>query len=171
MKDLSLVYVNPIGKDSSDMYEYEFFFSETPDVVWGEKWHIQCPSACGDMKPDEETYSVIKRLRTEKKLFCAQENSCFSMQDAIDHIIALCFEDINGLPEYPEHRFVVPFGEKYEDVVDQLHIIDLEFEEGNYMTHQNSKSNADEEDPDYEQDDDKEDDDDFDETYPLNLNF
>ena len=134
MNNLSLVYVNPIGKDSNDIYEYEFFFSETPEIVWGEDWHIPCPSACGVMKPEESTYSVIKHLKTEIKLFCAQENSCFSMQDCIDQCIALCFQDINNLEEYPEHRFVVHFGEKYEKVVDQLHILDLDFEENDYVS-------------------------------------
>ena len=38
MGNLKLVYVNPIGKNSSDEYEYEFFFSETPEVVWGEEY-------------------------------------------------------------------------------------------------------------------------------------
>ena len=50
-----------------DLYEYEFYFSETPEIVWGEDWNVACPSACGDLKPDPSTYSVIKRLDTFKK--------------------------------------------------------------------------------------------------------
>ena len=43
--NLFLVYVNPIGKDSNGLYQYEFFFSETPKNVWGEDWDEVCPSA------------------------------------------------------------------------------------------------------------------------------
>ena len=39
-KTLYLIYVNPIGKDSNNTYEYEFFFSETPEIAWGEKKFI-----------------------------------------------------------------------------------------------------------------------------------
>ena len=67
MEDLSLVFVNPIGKNSKDIFEYEFFFSKTPDIVWGENWEVQCPSACDNILPDETTYSKIKHLKTEKK--------------------------------------------------------------------------------------------------------
>ena len=129
MNNLKLVYVKPIGKDSNDIYEYEFFFSETPDIVWAEKWNVQCPSACGDLTPDDTTYSKILHLKTDILLTCAQENSCFSMQDVIDGILALCWQNINQLDEYPELRPVIHFGETYDSITDLLHRLDLEFEE------------------------------------------
>ena len=33
-----LVYVNPIGINSVGWYEYDFYFSETPNIVWGYGW-------------------------------------------------------------------------------------------------------------------------------------
>ena len=63
--ELFLVYINPIGKDSSGLNEYEFFFSETPEIVWGEDWNVACPSACGNLLPDSTTYSHIEILKTE----------------------------------------------------------------------------------------------------------
>lgn len=130
MSLLKLVFVNPIGKSSDDIYEYEFFFSETPDVVWGEDWYIQCPAACENILPVETSYSLIKHLKTEIKLFCAQENTCFSLQDCIDGCLAICFQDINGLEEYPTpYRLVLHFGEDYDDVIAKLSGMGLSFEE------------------------------------------
>ena len=119
--NLKLVYVNPIGKNSSDYYEYEFFFSETPDIVWGQDWNVQSPSSCGDMRPDATTYNLIKRLRTDIPFGCAQNNSCFSLQDMCDHIIACCWEDISDYEEFPEpYRIVFEFGEDYRSVEAKL---------------------------------------------------
>ena len=33
-ENLYLVYIEPIGKNLLDWYEYEFIFSETPDIVF-----------------------------------------------------------------------------------------------------------------------------------------
>jgi hypothetical protein len=128
MGNLKLVYVNPIGKNSSDKYEYEFFFSETPDVVWGEDWNVQSPASCGDMKPESTTYSEVKRLTTEIPFFCAQQNTSFSMADMIDGIIACAFEDISFYDDYPEpYRIVFKFGEDIEEVQEKLNSRNVNF--------------------------------------------
>ena len=121
LENLSLVYVRPIGKNSNDFYEYEFFFSENPETVWGEDWNVICPSACSELTPTSDMYSMVKRLKTIIPLQCAQENSCFSMADVIDGILALCFENINDYTEYPEpYRLVFKFAEPYKEVEDAL---------------------------------------------------
>ena len=120
-KNLKLVYVAPIGKNNNDEYEYDFYFSSTPDIVWGQDWNVCCPSACGDIKPEETTYSNIIRVISPIKFFCAQENSCFSMQDCIDGCIAICFQSLDELETYPEpYRIVFSFGEKIENVREKL---------------------------------------------------
>lgn len=120
-ENLKLVYVNPIGKNSADCFEYEFFFSETPDIVWGQDWNVQSPSSCGDTRPDSTTYHLIKRLRTFIPFTCAQQNSCFSLQDMCDHIIACCWEDISEYDDFPEpYRIVFEFGEDYTSVEAKL---------------------------------------------------
>lgn len=122
-EDLFLVYIEKIGKNLMDWYEYEFIFSENPDIVWGQNWEQMCPCVCGDLRPDKSTYSVVKRLKTQIPLKCAQENSCFSMQDCIDGVIALAWEDISEYEEYPETgRIIFNFAEKYIDVENKLAI-------------------------------------------------
>ena len=114
--NLYLVYVNPVGKDSNDLFEYEFFFSETPENVWGEDWNIACPAACGDTLPDPTTYSEIKTIKTDIPLFCAQQNTCFSLQDCIDGIVCLAFSE-------NENIFTVfNFNENYLEVMKKINI-------------------------------------------------
>lgn len=116
-----LAYVRPVGQNVHGMYEYEFFFTETPETVWGQDWNELCPSACGDIPPDPSTYVEIERLSTMIKFTCAQENSCFSMQDMIDGVICCVSESLDGLEEYPTpFRIVFKFGEKKEKVEDLL---------------------------------------------------
>ncbi len=116
-----LAYVRPVGKNSQGLNEYEFFFTETLDRVWGQDWNELCPSACGDIPPDPSTYNEIDRLATDIKFNCAQENSCFSMQDMIDGILVVCHESLDGMEEYPTpFRLVFKFGETKENVVDLL---------------------------------------------------
>lgn len=119
--NLYLVYIEPIGKNSLDMYEYDFLFSETPDIVWADDWAEQCPSACDNVRPDESMISLTRRLTTIIPFGLAQKNSCFSMQDCVDGIISLAWEDMSEYEEYPEPiRLIFSFGEKYDSVEDKL---------------------------------------------------
>jgi len=114
--NLHLVYINPIGKDSNNLYEYEFFFSETPDIVWGQDWNIACPAACENTLPDPETYSEVKTLKTEIPLFCVQQNTCFSIQDCIDGIICLgYFQTDKGVVKFDFSETIYNVIEKIEN--------------------------------------------------------
>lgn len=127
--NLYLIYINPIGKNSNDLYEYEFFFSETPDIVWGEDWDNPCPAACENTLPDPETYSEIKMLKTNIPLLCIQNNVCFSLSNCIDGIVCLCYEDISEYTEYPEPiRLVFQFAEKYDSIIEKLELREIMFE-------------------------------------------
>jgi hypothetical protein len=113
--NLHLVYINPIGKDSNNLYEYEFFFSETPDIVWGQDWNIACPAACENTLPDPETYSEVKTLKTEIPLFCVQQNTCFSIQDCIDGIVCLgYFQTDKGVVKFDFSETIYNVIEKIE---------------------------------------------------------
>ena len=127
--NLHLIYINPIGKNSNDLYEYEFFFSETPDIVWGEDWDNPCPAACENTLPDPETYSEVKILKTNIPLLCAQNNVCFSLSNCIDGIICLGYEDISEYTEYPEPiRLVFQFAENYDSIIEKLELRETMFE-------------------------------------------
>ena len=127
--NLHLIYINPIGKNSNDLYEYEFFFSETPDIVWGEDWDNPCPAACENTLPDPETYSEVKILKTNIPLSCIQNNVCFSLSNCIDGIVCLAYEDISTYTEYPEPiRLVFHFAENYNSIIEKLELREIMFE-------------------------------------------
>lgn len=112
-----LVFVRPLAQNYSEEYEYEMMYSENPDNVWGEDWNEQCPRACGEITPDMTTIDKVERYKTTIPFMVAQKNSCFSMQDCIDGIMALAWEDISEYDAYPEpYRIVLKFGETYDTV-------------------------------------------------------
>jgi hypothetical protein len=122
--DLKLVYVRPIidGGDNKN-YQYDFLFSETPDVVWGPDWTDNAPNLCGDISPEPSTYSVVKRVKSPMQLKVLQENSCYSMEYAINGSVALAWLNLEGLEEYPENgRMVFHFGNSYLEVEAQLEL-------------------------------------------------
>lgn len=130
MSDYKLIYVERIGVNSVGLTEYDFYFSETPDNAWGEDWNELCPLACENLKPLENTYSLVKRLECTIPFRCAQENACFSMSDMTVGIIACCFEDISEYDEYPEpYRIVFQFAEDYDSVVEKLETREINFNE------------------------------------------
>ena len=120
-QNLYLVYVEPIGKNLLDFYEYEFIFSETPEIVWGNDWDNMAPLYCGDLRPEPSTYSVTKRLKSNIPLKVIQNNSCFSIEMAINGIIALAWEDISDYEKYPDDgRLIFYYGQNYFEVENML---------------------------------------------------
>ena len=124
-----LVYVKPICRNTNGTYEYDFFFSETPEYVWGPDWDVDNPSINGDITPEETTYSIIKRVRTTLPLKTAEETSCYSMEYATYGILALVWIDIENLEVYPENgRLTMHFGETMTEVQEKLKLYDWYFE-------------------------------------------
>lgn len=116
-----LVYVKPSFKNTDGTYEYDLFFSETPEYVWGVDWDVMNPSTCGDLTPEESTYSEIYHLKTTLPLKTAEETSCYSMEYTICRILALSWIDIENLDEYPEHgRMTFHFGDTKEYVEEKI---------------------------------------------------
>ena len=112
-----LVYVRPAFKNTDGTYEYELFFSDTPDFVWGPAWDVDNPSLNGDITPEESTYSSVYMVKTTLPLKTAEETSCYSMEYATYKILALAWIDIENLEEYPEHgRTALHFGDSLESV-------------------------------------------------------
>lgn len=113
-----LVYVKFVSKNEKNEYEYDLFFSDTPEIVWGKDWDYQNPSICNDLVPDSTTYNMTKRLKTNLPLQTIEETSCYSMEYAISGAIALCWIDITDLEEYPENgRCVLHYNDTYDEVV------------------------------------------------------
>lgn len=125
--NLKLVYVKPIT-DGKDYYEYDFLFSDTPDVVWGIDWNDNAPNLCGDISPEPSTYNVVKSVKSILPFNVIQNNSCYSMEYAINRSVALSYINLEGLEEYPETRLVFHFGDSYSYVENELLKMNIVFE-------------------------------------------
>ena len=129
MNRYKLVFVRPVTNSSDNSnYEYDFLFSETPDVVWGVDWNDNAPNLCGDITPEPSTYSLVKRVKSPFELKVLQENTCYSMEYGINRSIALAWLNLDGLDEYPQNgRMVFKFGDSYLDVQAHLELHELQF--------------------------------------------
>lgn len=116
-----LVYVKKACSNSDGSSEYDFFFSETPDVVWGVDWNIENPSSCTDLTPDKSTVSKVRRVKSSIPFKTFEEMTCYSMEYAIEEIVALAWIDITNMEEYPsEGRCVFHFGDSEQKTEELL---------------------------------------------------
>lgn len=113
---LYLIFILPDGITPAGEFAYTFMFSETPETIWGEKWHI-CPAGVvPKIVPNLEGISGFARITTSVKLSLAQNSACFSMQDCIDGIIPLGYYD----DEESDSAVLFPFGQKYTETKDNI---------------------------------------------------
>ena len=119
MEDQYLAFVSRAGETIDGKIIYTFFFSQDPDIVWGEDWNM-IPSIIPNLMPSMDTISLICDVVTERDFLLARENSCFTMQDCIDGIIALLFTRPR------EEELILHFGEEMDVVVDKLKQVGIE---------------------------------------------
>lgn len=115
-----LVFVKKFSKNNDNTYEYELYFSKTPDIVWGVDWNINVPNSLQDLTPEKSTYDEIIHIKSKLPFKTIEEISCFSMEYATYGIIALSWIDIDGLDEYPPDRAVLHFGDSFDRVKEIL---------------------------------------------------
>lgn len=124
MEDLKLIYVLPIGENWKEEYEYEIIFSDTIKDIDGEDWDSY-PASGKPSPPSKNFIKGVARITTDIKFDVIQNSELFSVFDAIDGVIALAWENIDGYDEYPEHRTCFRFGEAYKSVKDKLYSKDI----------------------------------------------
>lgn len=136
-----LTFVDEIGITSEGEFIYRFDFSLDKDIVWGEYWNIAPAVLVPGIKPDKKCLSKSFKITSPYKLETACKNSCFSMQDCIDGIIALCFPDIEEpYTEIDGKPLFFNFGEEYDLVISKLNSVGFNvFDEENI---DNSDKNA-----------------------------
>ena len=81
-KNLKLVFVSPvIENQKTGTYIYKFYYSENPDVVWGNYWDYDNPSIADeeDIFPQESSYSYTEDVKSDYKLGLAMKNACYPM--------------------------------------------------------------------------------------------
>ena len=125
-KELYLAFIDNVGTNLDEKYVYQFYFSETPEVVWGEFWNV-CPcSIVPDIHPDISTINFIYEIEIDNELSTVAENSCFSMQDCIDGIISLGWVDFNENVLMDGKLIKFDFGEIFESVENKIRCLNSE---------------------------------------------
>ena len=124
MSDLKLIFVAPVIEDSkNNTFVYDLYFSETPEIVWGNSWDYSNPSICDkeDIYPQQSMYSKIERINSSYKLGLAINNAAYPLIYCINDILALSWIDIEELEEYPQNgRCVLKFGMDYKDTMNMV---------------------------------------------------
>ena len=119
--ELSLGFVNYVGEDTDGKNRYEFIFTDNQDEFWGDGFESIPACLVNNLMPDERYITHVETLVTNVKFQLIQNNCCFSMQDCFDGCVALCYQDITVLDEYPEDgRLVFMFGETIANVKRKL---------------------------------------------------
>ena len=119
-----LIYVNGLGSDYKGQNLYEFIFSDELNV-WGDDWDSK-PSNGYPSPPDLHYIKKVGVLRnTNLKLELIQDSDFFSMEDAMDDVIALAWEIEN---EDNQKRMVFRFGISEQEIKDKLYERDLVLE-------------------------------------------
>ena len=109
---------------------YEFIFSDSIDEVWGENWESK-PANGYPSPPDVEHVKKVGVLTNgEITLELVQESDVFSVQDAIDGVLALGWEKEEEIDFSLVKRLVFKYGDQEQDVKDKLYERDfvLQFE-------------------------------------------
>lgn len=120
-EELKLAFVKYVGEETGGLNVYEFIFTEHINSFWGVNFEYKPAGLCNELIPSETYIDKIHRIKMNIKLSLIQDSYCFSFQDAIDGIVALCYEDIDDYEEYPKDgRLVFKFGEDYNEVERKL---------------------------------------------------
>ena len=124
---MKLIYINKVGKDWEGNYMYEFLFSDTTENIDGEDWD-SVPASGRPEPPHSEFVKLVGRLKTDIIFNLVQESDTFAVWDAVDGVVALGWENIDGYDEYPEVRLHFSFGMTEDEVNDKLYERDLVLE-------------------------------------------
>lgn len=121
LDEVYLCFIRLIGEENDGYYRYEFIFTDNIDEVFGENWEYKPAGLVNDLIPSDEYITEVHIVKTKVKLDLIQNNNCFSMQDALDGIVSIAWENIDSYDSYPEDgRIFFMFGESMEDVERKL---------------------------------------------------
>lgn len=121
LKDVFLLFVRLIGEENDGYYRYEFIFTDNPDEAWGEDWEHKPAGLVNDLIPSDEYITEVHIVKTKIKFDLIQNNMCFGMQDAMDGIVSIAYENMDSYESYPDDgRLFFMFGESIDEVERKL---------------------------------------------------
>ena len=120
--EVKLGFIRLIGEETDGYYRYEFIFTDSIDVFWGENFEQKPCCLVNNLTPMDEYITEIHIVKMKIKLDLVQNNCCFGFQDCTDGIIALAWENVDDYDEYPDERgrLFFMFGETLNKVENKL---------------------------------------------------
>lgn len=116
-----LAFVDEIGRTRDGEFMYRLDFTYDTESVWGDYFNIVPSVIIPDLQPETNCLSHFCKIISKYELFTAKRNNCFSMQDCIDGIIALCFSNITEEHyEIDKNPLILSFGETIDSVMEKL---------------------------------------------------
>lgn len=122
--ELFIIYINKIGKNWKDEFMYEFIFSNSMENIDGDEWDSY-PASGNPGPPNHEFIKKVGTLTTNINLDVIQNSESFAIWDAVDGVISMAWENLDGYEEYPETRLFFKFGEQINSVEDKLYERDM----------------------------------------------
>lgn len=120
-EQINLCFIRLIGEENDGYYRYEFIFTDNIDEVFGENFEYKPAGLVNDLIPSDEYITEIHIVKTKLKFDLVQNNMCFGMQDCMDGIVALAYENIDSYDSYPDNgRLYFMFGESLDEVERKL---------------------------------------------------
>lgn len=119
--NLYLGFINHVGSELDGLNQYELIFTIYPEEFWGENFNYKPAGVCNGLEPDKRYIQKVIKIKTFINLDLIQDSGCFSMQDCMDGVVSLAYQNLEGLDEYPtDGRLYLNFGESYKDVERKL---------------------------------------------------
>jgi len=123
---MKLLFINELGPNYKNENIYEFIFGNIIGDIWGDDWDAT-PSHGKPGPPELEYIKKVGLLNnTNIKLDLVQNSDYFSMEHALDNVIALGWETYEERYENEEEeRLVFHFGDDIEKIKDKLYSRDI----------------------------------------------
>jgi len=123
---MKLLFINELGPNYKNENIYEFIFGSETEELWGDDWDAR-PAHSKPGPPELEYIETVGVLNNTKvALDLVQNSDYFSMEHALDNVIALGWETYEEDYENGnEERLVFHFGETLQKVKDKLYSRDI----------------------------------------------
>ena len=120
MDNLFLVYINRVGQNWKGDYIFEFLFSDVTENIDGDGWDSY-PASSNPEPPENKFIKKVGSLTSNLNLDLVSESDSFSIWDAVDGVVSMAWENLDGYEEYPDKRVYFSFGEEIKSVEDKLY--------------------------------------------------
>lgn len=122
-EEVRLCFIRLVGEENDGIFRYEFIFTNDIDTVFGNDFNHKPACLVNDLMVDDQYITEIHIVRMKIKLDLIQDSCCFSVSDSYDGIVAVAWQNIDDMIEFPEDgRIFFRFGETIEEVENKLAI-------------------------------------------------